>query len=382
MINKSFLLGEGSYANGQTVLEVMNQKYSIYRERIENYIIKSLFLPMAIRNDWVEYEQGTIKKEKKLRYLYPKVRWNRLNFVDDTAHKQMLSQMVLSGQIDLQTWLECFGLDHETIQDRLKRFEGTPLDINYFALMNGAATEAGRLLAPAISELRAKQLGIKMPDETGEETFASKNEKIQKQSSEETIEKKAETREERRYRRQINKSDKARNDAIKELEIPLDKRLKPERTDQKKVKLFAEDQHISIPDIAIIDTDKAEELGKQVLAEESSKNVWVEIMSKDLDLNQNARRAALNLENELLSLNENANSNEKKQIFLKYIPQLFASKIEEELPILDKVTKAKEVFSERISNLTNYLEEKLNSNLSAKLIKSTIRQTLKQTFSK
>jgi hypothetical protein len=151
MVNKSFLLGEGSYANGQTVLEVMNQKYSIYREKIENYVIQYLFLPMAKRNDWAEYEQGTLKKEKKIKWIYPRIKWNRLNFVDDTQHKQMLSQMVAQGQVDMQTWLECFGLDAETIKDRLKRFEGTSLDINYFTMMNGAASEAGRVLAPAIA---------------------------------------------------------------------------------------------------------------------------------------------------------------------------------------------------------------------------------------
>ena len=64
MINRSFLLGEGSYANGQTALEVMNQRYSIYRERLEAWIIKYLFLPMAIMNDWAEYVPGTVKKEK------------------------------------------------------------------------------------------------------------------------------------------------------------------------------------------------------------------------------------------------------------------------------------------------------------------------------
>jgi len=380
MINKSFLLGEGSYANGQTVLEVMNQRYSIYRERMESYIIKSLFLPMAIRNDWAEYEPGTLNKEKKIRWLFPRVKWNRLNFVDDTAHKQMLSQMVISGQIDLQTWLECFGLDSETIKDRLKRFEGTPLDINYFTMMNGAATEAGRILAPAIAERRAQEQGLQITEEeAGTEAFASKNTKFDKKSSET---KEAETREQRAYERQVNKSDKKREDAIEELEIPLDKRLKPERKDMKKVKIFADDQHIEIPELPIIDTDKAEELGKQVLAEESSKNVWVETMVKDLDLSQNARRAALNLENELLSLNADADSTAKQAVLSKYIPQLFASKISEEITIYDKVKKAKEQFNDQIIILSNNLEQELKTSTSARTTKQAIRLLLKQTFSK
>ncbi|MDD5650073.1 MAG: hypothetical protein PHF86_06620 [Candidatus Nanoarchaeia archaeon] len=372
MINKSFLLGEGSYANGQTVLEVMNQKYSIYRERIESYVIQSLFLPMAKRNDWAEYEEGTSKKEKKIKWLYPRIKWNRLNFVDDTAHKQMLAQMVTQGQIDMQTWLECFGLDAETVKERLKRFEGTPLDINYFTMMNGAATEAGRTLAPAIAELRAQELGLKYEPEASTEMFATQNEKITKT---------AETREQRRYDRQENKKDKKRDDEIEELEVPLEKRLKPERTDQKKVKLFAESENkVEIPDIPFVDTDKAEQLGAAIIVEENSKKAWVDSMIKDLKLSQNARRAVLNLENEILALNGSSTTKIRIHTLKKYLPQVFASRIKDELPITEKVNAAKDLYADNISKLTFLLESKLNETHEIEKIKSAIRETIREEF--
>lgn len=372
MINKSFLLGEGSYANGQTVLEVMNQKYSIYRERIESYVIQCLFLPMAKRNDWAEYEEGTVKKEKKVRWLYPRIKWNRLNFVDDTAHKQMLAQMVTQGQVDMQTWLECFGLDAETVKDRLKKYEGTPLDINYFAMMNGASTEAGRTLAPAIAEIRAKELGLKYEPDTSTEMFAKKDEKIVKTS---------ETREQRRYERQENAKDREREDNIEELEVPLQKRQKPERTDVKKVKLFAETENkVEIPDIPFVDPDKAEQIGAKVIVEENSKKAWSDLMLNDLKFSQNARRAALNLENEILTLNGTSNSKTRIETMVKYIPQIFASKIKEDIPISEKVSAAKELYSEDISKITFNLESKLSETHDISEIKNVIRETLKNTF--
>jgi hypothetical protein len=372
MINKSFLLGEGSYANGQTVLEVMNQKYSIYRERIESYVIQSLFAPMARRNDWAEYEEGTVKKEKKVKWLYPRIKWNRLNFVDDTQHKQMLAQMVTQGQVDMQTWLECFGLDAETIRERLKRFEGSPLDINYFALMNGASTEAGRILAPGIAELRSKELGIPMEPEATTEMFASKTDKIEKT---------AETREERRFDRQEQKKKKEREDVIEDLEVSLDKRQKPLRTDQKTVKLFAENS-VEIPDLPFIDPDKAEKIGQQILNEENSKSAWVDLMLNGLKLNQNARRAALTLENEILALNGTSNSKSRIQIIRKYLPQIFASKIEDDLSITDKVEKAKDIYGDSISKTTFALEAKLSSSSDISKIKESIRNSLKEEFLK
>jgi hypothetical protein len=372
MMNKSFLLGEGAYANGQTVLEVMNQKYSIYRERIEGYVLQYLFAPMAQRNDWAEYEEGTLKKEKKIKWLYPRLKWNRLNFVDDTQHKQMLSQMVTQGQIDMQTWLECFGLDAETVRERLKRFEGTNLDINYFALMNGASTEAGRLLAPGIAAIRAAELGVTL-EPTGEEKFSSKTDEIIKHATDE-ITKHAETREERRYDRQEKRKDKEREDKLEEIEIPLDKRVKPLRLDQKKVKLFAENK-VEIPDIPFVDTDKAEKIGEQIIKEQNSKQAWVDYMIRDLQLNQNARRAALNLENEILILNGTSNSKTRISIIRKYLPQVFASKLNDDLSIFDKVEKAKEVYGDVISKVTFSLEAKLSSNSD---IKESIRNTLKE----
>jgi hypothetical protein len=273
--------------------------------------------------------------------------------------------MVTQGQIDMQTWLECFGLDAETVRERLKRFEGTNLDINYFSLMNGAATEAGRLLAPGIAALRASELGITL-EPTGEETFASKMDKFVKQ---------AETRDERRYDRQEKKKDKEREDTLEEIEIPLDKRLKPPRTDQQKVKLFAEN-NVEIPDdIPFVDTDKAEKLGKQILDEQNSKEAWVNFMIKELQLNQNARRAALNLENEILVLNGTSNSKNRIPIIRRYLPQIFASKINEDLPIFDKVEKAKQVYGDAISKATFSLEAKLSSKND---VKESIRNTLKE----
>jgi hypothetical protein len=371
MINKSFLLGEGSYANGQTVLEVMNQKYSIYRERIESYVIQHLFRPMAMRNDWAEYEEGTVKKEKKIKWLYPHIKWNKLNFVDDTQHKQMLAQMVTQGQVDMQTWLESFGLDAETVMDRLTRFAGTPLDINYFTMMNGAATEAGRVLAPSIAEIRAKEMGLKYSPETTE-MFASENNKIIKTG---------ETREERHYDRQEKNKKRDRDETLESLEVSLHKRIKPERTDVKNVKLYAEPTgKTEIPDIPFIDSDKAEEIGSNIIAEENSRKAWIETMLKDLKFSQNARRAALNLENEILALNGTSNSKTRIHTIKKYLPQVFATRITEELPITDKVSKAKNLFFDDISNLTFEIESKLNNNHNIENVKDVIRAALKKSF--
>ena len=395
MINKSFLLGEGTFANGQTVLEVMNQRYSIYRERLESYVIHSLFLPMAKRNDWAEYVPGTLKKEKKIRWLYPSLKWNKLNFVDDTAHKQMLSQMVTQGQIDLETWLESFGLDAETIAERLKRWEGTALDINNFEMNRSMASEIGRILAPEVAKRRAESQGIKLPDPAaagGGMAFAKKDEKITKESSSDVsdesfqlpkdntipidIEKEAETRDQREHERELNKIHHKVKKQVKELEVPIEKRQKPPRDDMKSPKLFESSVKGTYDDIPFLDAKKAEQLIRDVNNGETEKEKWISSMIK-MGFDTNSRRAALNLENDLLSLNGNYDYENRSKLLMKYLPQIFASKIKEGT-LLEKTEKAKNEFKNKISNTCVRLELKLSSSSQPQSIKSHIRQSLQE----
>jgi hypothetical protein len=167
MISKNILLGDGKFAAGQTVLEVMNQRYAIFREVLESYIEKNLFLPIARNMGFVEYQPGTIKKSPKEVFLYPKVRWNRLNLTDDTQHKQMLAQAVAEGKVDVGTWLEYFGLNVDTIAERLKKNEDTVLDPVYNELRRSIMNEVGRQLGPAVAKVYAESYGLELDDSGG-----------------------------------------------------------------------------------------------------------------------------------------------------------------------------------------------------------------------
>lgn len=391
MINKSFLLGEGGYANGQTVLEVMNQRYSIYRERLESYIIHNLFLPMAKANDWAEYEPGTLKKEKKIIYLYPHIKWNRLNFVDDTQHKQMLSQMVTQGQIDLQTWLECFGLDAETIKERLKRFQGTPLDINWIDEQKSISSEVARILAPGIAKKRALTEGIELPkdDKAGGMMFADGSQyKLLKNASGENylcevsegkLVRKAETREQRRVEREHRRRERKLEKNLETFDVPLKKNEKPPREDMRSPKLFPE---TSGDTIVVADFDKAQELAKVVEKEDFSKTTWIERMEK-LGLDKNSRRVALVIEDDILSLNGSSSSENRANIIKKYLPQIFASKIKDsKISLMEKTERAKSEFANDISELSLKMDSMLSRTSESQEIKKIIRKQIEKAFVK
>ncbi len=383
MINRSFLLGEGSYANGQTALEVMNQRYSIYRERLESYIIHNLFVPMAKRNDWGEYKEGTVKKGKEVKWLYPSIKWNRLNLVDDTAHKQMMSQMVTQGIIDVRTFLESFGLDADTIKARLEEYEGTPLDANHFSFMQSVEQEVGRTLAPAIAKARANEMGLKLPEEGDEgggggETFSKKMpDKILKLSADEDYdddEKTAETRKERQIERDMQRIKKKKERTVKELEVPLEKNKKPPRTDMKKPKLFSS---LDSATSSIISFDKSQDMLEELDSINKSREDWVaKLMEKELD--QNVIRVAQKLEDSVLTIGD---SKERVGQIMKYLPQLFASKFGKNgTSLFDKVEMAKEKFSDEITKVAYTLDTQLSDTIKpeekAEIVRNTVNSIL------
>ena len=259
MISKNVLLGEGKFAAGQTVLEVLNQRYAIFREVLESYIEKNLFLPIARNMGFVEYQPGTIKKSPKEVFLYPKVRWNRLNLTDDTQHKQMLAQAVAEGKVDVGTWLEYFGLNSDTVAERLKRNEDTVLDPVYNELRRSIMMEVGRQLGPAVAKVYAEAYGLELQDDGmgggGFGMFGSNGLPITKFGKDFDINyaedgsltlkpkieidyvnpknKTAETRDQRQHEQQVNQSNKQIIDSKKNYEVtnPDSKKLKPPRKD-------------------------------------------------------------------------------------------------------------------------------------------------------
>jgi len=292
MINKSFLLGEGAFANGQTVLEILEQRYAIFRETLEQWVEHHVFKPISKANGFTEKkrafiknkETGKIERKEVEVVLYPKIKWNRLNLSDDNSHKQMLSQMLERGFLDAGTWLEYFGLDADVIMDKIKHYKDTPLDANYQDMQRNFQSEIGRILAPAIASEKAKDLGLEMYNEKGQQFEGDNGFGMKKVASIEDLpvtaqnfytrlvnaltddimnkiandNKEAETREERRTDRKVQQQRHKQKNILDGLEPKEKTKVLPPRKDLEGVPdLFkeAKDEYEDFKDIEIIDED-------------------------------------------------------------------------------------------------------------------------------
>ena len=268
MINRSFLLGEGAFANGQTVLEVLEQRYAIFRETLEQWVEQHVFKPISKANGFTEKRKTFVKDGDKVVVkevdvlIYPRIKWNRINLTDDNAHKQMISQLVERGFLDAGTFLEYFGLDPNVVLDRIEKLKDTPLDSNYQDMQRNIQSQIGNILGPAIAKIKADELGLTIEDESsgggGGGMYASGfgmkkvsgiddlpitsqnyyntvvnslTDKIMKEIHAKN--KQAETREERVEERKLQKQKHRQDNILDDLHVEEKNKVFPERKDMK-----------------------------------------------------------------------------------------------------------------------------------------------------
>lgn len=103
-----------TYASSSVGLEVLRQRYDIFRNMIKKWIERKIFAPICEIQDFFEYKNG----EKVL--TVPSVDFNHLNLYDLNDYINSISQFVKDKQVSLQTLYRTLGLSYEEERRRLK----------------------------------------------------------------------------------------------------------------------------------------------------------------------------------------------------------------------------------------------------------------------
>lgn len=142
--NKSLLHGEGiSYANANVSVRVLMHRYLVIRDMLELMFKNKIFRRIAQERGWYRSDtsgntgEPQVNINGKYRVLdIPKIKWRKLNLLDDTAQKQFLLEMRKMKDLPHKTLAEAMDLDPIEIEKRLKEEEGTPLDPHYQSAMD------------------------------------------------------------------------------------------------------------------------------------------------------------------------------------------------------------------------------------------------------
>ena len=116
MCPKALIDQEGAtYASSSVGLEVLRQRYDIFRNMMKKWLERRIFAPICEIQDFFEYKNG----QKKL--LVPTVDFNHMNLYDMQDYINSISNFVGNKQVSLQTLHRSLGLSYEEERERLKQ---------------------------------------------------------------------------------------------------------------------------------------------------------------------------------------------------------------------------------------------------------------------
>ena len=115
MAPKTLFDQEGaSYASSSVGLEILRQRYDIFRNMIKKWLERKIFAPMCELQEFFEYVDG----EKRLQV--PSLDFNHMNLYDMNDYVSTLGNYVGNKQISVQTLCRSLGLSYEEEQKRLR----------------------------------------------------------------------------------------------------------------------------------------------------------------------------------------------------------------------------------------------------------------------
>lgn len=103
-----------TYASSSVGLDVLRQRYDVFRNMIKKWLERKIFAPICELQDFFEYKDG----EKRL--LVPTIDWNHMNLYDMNDYVQQISTFVGNKQVSIQTLHRSLGLSYEEERRRIR----------------------------------------------------------------------------------------------------------------------------------------------------------------------------------------------------------------------------------------------------------------------
>jgi hypothetical protein len=161
-VTESLLNGESTFSGDRVKLEVINTRYLLFREIIQEYVEENLFKPVARRKGFVEIDEFGDEV-----VLYPKLSFTRLALRDSQDTYDALFNLYQKGSVSIDLILEMFNIDPSDTREKIEKDLGTVNDATFNEVIRGMYGEASRTLAEKtdIVERLAKYMKLEMKKE-------------------------------------------------------------------------------------------------------------------------------------------------------------------------------------------------------------------------
>ena len=165
-VTEGLLSGESAYSGDRINLEVINTRYMLLREQLQDLVENAFFKPMCARMGFIEEDE-----DGEERVIVPTLSFTRLALRDNRDTFDALYNLYQKGSLDVDTILELLNLDPIAVKERIERDLFTVNDPTFNEVLRGVYGDAGRAIAENsdAAEKIAKVLGLKYekPEEEG-----------------------------------------------------------------------------------------------------------------------------------------------------------------------------------------------------------------------
>lgn len=160
-VTAELLSGEATYAGAKITLEVLNTRYLLFREVMQNFVEEVLFKPVARANGFVETDD-----DGNERLIYPRLSFRRLALRDSNDTFEALFSLYQKGSVDVATILDLLNIDPIATKQRLENDMGTVNDAAFNDLLRGIYQNVAQDLVGKtnITERFAKYLNLKVEE--------------------------------------------------------------------------------------------------------------------------------------------------------------------------------------------------------------------------
>jgi len=169
-VTETLLTGESVYSGDRIHLEVINTRFMLLREILQDLVEKFLFKPMCKRMGFVEEDE-----DGELQVVVPRLSFTRLALRDNAETFDALFNLYQKGSLDIDIILDLLNIDPVETKDKLQRDFGTFNDATFNEILRGMYSRVGDALAENsnFAEIVAKRLGLvyAKPKEEGEGRF-------------------------------------------------------------------------------------------------------------------------------------------------------------------------------------------------------------------
>lgn len=157
-VTESLLSGESSYSGDRINLEVINTRYMLLREIIQDLVEQNIFKPMCARMGFVEKDDDGDDV-----VLFPSLTFTRLGLRDNADTFDHLFSLYQKGSLDVDIILELLNIDPVMTAKKIKRDMWTPNDPTFNEVTRNVYSNAAQKIVDSteVVEKIAENMGLK-----------------------------------------------------------------------------------------------------------------------------------------------------------------------------------------------------------------------------